>query len=283
MAKGISVNIGLNSVDPAHYNGWDGRLSACEYDARDMEAIASEKGFDTKLILTKDATADAVTAAIRDAAGQLEKGDIFFLTYSGHGGQVPDTNSDEPADEEEGPQDETWVLYDRQLVDDELYALWGELKPGVRVFLLSDSCHSGSVSRDLFDALTPAVVEAGMVDDESPRTKDVPSEVLDATYKGNKKLYDGIQRSNPSGEDVEVAARILLISGCQDNQLSLDGSRNGLFTQTLLGVWKDGAFKGSYRSFWRSIGKKMPPTQSPNLFLVGASNRTFERQKPLTI
>jgi hypothetical protein len=42
-------------------------------------------------------------------------------------------------------------------------------------------------------------------------------------------------------------------------------------------------FKGSYRSFWRSISKKMPPTQSPNLFLVGASNRAFERQKPLTI
>lgn len=283
MAKGISINVGLNSVDPSHYNGWDGRLKACEYDARDMEAIAREKGFETRLILTPDATADAVTAAVRDAAGELAEGDLMFLTYSGHGGQVPDSNSDEPTDEPDGPKDETWVLYDRQLVDDELYALWGELDQGVRAFVLSDSCHSGSVSRDLFDALTPRIVERGMVDDGSPRTKDLPREVQDATYQANQRLYQQIQDSHVSGDKVDVRARVLLISGCQDNQLSLDGTRNGLFTQTLLGVWADGRFRGSYRSFWRAISAKMPPTQSPNFYPVGARNRAFERQTPLTI
>jgi hypothetical protein len=280
MAKGISVNIGLNSVDPAHYNGWDGQLRACENDARDMQAIATTKGFDTKLLLTKDATSANVLQALGDAASQLQAGDIFFLTYSGHGGQVPDTNADEPG--EEG-KDETWVLYDRQLVDDELYKVWGSLQPGVRVFVLSDSCHSGSVTRDIFDAAVPRIVESGLTDAEEPQTKDLPPDVEDATYRNNEQLYDDIQRSTPDGDKVEVGATVLLISGCQDNQLSLDGTKNGLFTQQMLSVWNDGAYKGSYRRFWRAIGKKMPPTQTPNFYPVGANNRAFDRQTPLTI
>jgi metacaspase-1 len=245
-----------------------------------MQAIATKKGFDTKLLLTKDATSANVLQALGDAASQLQTGDIFFVTYSGHGGQVPDTNADEPGEE---AKDETWVLYDRQLVDDELYKVWGSLQPGVRVFVLSDSCHSGSVTRDIFDAAVPRIVEHGLTDGGEPQTKDLPPEVEEATYRKNEQLYDDIQRSTPDGDNVEVGATVLLISGCQDNQLSLDGTKNGLFTQQLLSVWKDGAYKGSYRRFWRAIGKKMPPTQTPNFYPVGANNRAFDRQTPLTI
>ena len=34
MPKGHSLHIGLNSVDPAQYEGWDGQLAACEADAK---------------------------------------------------------------------------------------------------------------------------------------------------------------------------------------------------------------------------------------------------------
>jgi metacaspase-1 len=278
LAKGVSIHIGLNTVDPAHYNGWDGRLQACEFDAQDMQGIAEAKGFESTILLTQEATAERVTAAIRDAAGQLEAGDILFLTYSGHGGQVPDTNSDE-----EDANDETWVLYDRQLVDDELFALWAEFEPGTRMFVLSDSCHSGSVTRDLFDALVPLIAEKGMVDTPKPRTKELPRDVQDATYRANEEVYKAIQSSHQSGETVEVGASVILISGCQDNQLSLDGDRNGLFTQTLLGVWQDGKWEGGHRQFWKAIGGKMPPSQSPNYFRTGARNPEFRRQTPLTI
>ena len=40
------------------------------------------------------------------------------------------------------------------------------------------------------------------------------------------------------------ALRAILISGCQDNQTSMDGDRNGAFTEALLRVWADGAFTG---------------------------------------
>ena len=39
MATGISLHLGLNAVDPHDYEGWSGHLAACEYDAKDMQAI----------------------------------------------------------------------------------------------------------------------------------------------------------------------------------------------------------------------------------------------------
>ena len=143
MAIGISLHIGLNSVDATHYQGWEGKLAACEADAKDMAKLAKAQKFKGATLLTKAATSAAVIGGIQDAASKLHTGDIFFLTYSGHGGQVPDTNGDETED----GFDETWVLYDRELIDDELYALWGSFEVGVRIAVLSDSCHSGSVLR----------------------------------------------------------------------------------------------------------------------------------------
>ena len=129
MAKGLSLHIGLNHVDPAHYQGWDGALNACIANARDMRALGKKKGFaGNTLLLDGQATAAAVSAAIQDAAKKLAKGDMLFLTYSGHGGQVRDTNGDEKDNDR---MDETWVLFDRQLVDDELYALWGKFNTGL--------------------------------------------------------------------------------------------------------------------------------------------------------
>ena len=278
MPQGISIHIGLNEVDPDHYGGWSGKLNACEADARDMTRIAGERGFETTTILTPDATTDAVASAISDAAGKLEAGDIGFFTYSGHGGQVPDLNGQEQDD-----LDETWVLFDRQFVDDELYDLYSQFAAGTRIFVLSDSCHSGSVNRDIFDVTVPHVVAAAMVDTPEPRTKDLPKEVAKKTYEQNEELYADVQKSHPAGEAADIDATVLLISGCQDNQLSLDGERNGLFTQQLLAVWNDGKWKGSYPKFHKAIAARMPPSQSPNYNPVGAHDKPFEQQTPLTI
>ena len=81
MAKGIALNIGLNSVDPNHYEGWSGPLNACEADANDMAALAQAQGFVAAKLLTKKATRDAVLKGIASAAQKLKSGDIFWLSY----------------------------------------------------------------------------------------------------------------------------------------------------------------------------------------------------------
>jgi hypothetical protein len=281
MARGISLHVGLNKVDPTHYDGWDGALAACEFDANDMKKIAESCGFESTILLTQEATAEVVTAAIEGAAAELDAGDFFFITYSGHGGQVPDGNDED----EEDRTDETWVLYDRQLVDDELYALWAKFKPGVRIFLLSDSCHSGSVAKKIEDEVPDVVATAETAAEQSPRYRALPRDKMIATYRQHQELYDDIQKAVPSSgrSKSNVGATVLLISGCQDDQLSLDGFSNGRFTEELLKVWDSGAWKGDYPTFHETIRSGMPHDQQPNYFLVPAPNPEFEQQEPFKI
>jgi hypothetical protein len=280
MARGISLHIGLNRVDPAHYQGWDGALTACEFDANDMRAIAQSQGFEPGSLLTKEATSEAVFSAIEGAAGELGQGDLFLCTYSGHGGQVPDRNGEG----EEDRSDETWVAYDRQIVDDELYDLWGRFAPGVRILVLSDSCHSGTVTRDIEAEVPDPVSTREKAAAESPRYRAMPRDVLIATYRANAKLYDAIQERVGGAEQADPAATVLLISGCRDDQLSLDGISNGLFTENLRAVWDEGAWDGGgYAQFREAIRSRMPAKQQPNYLRVGADNPGFEQQKPFMI
>lgn len=273
MLKGISMHIGLNSVDPHHYQGWSGPLTACEADAKDMGDLADAQGFSETKLLTKKATRHAVLTGIGDAAKTLKSGDMFFLTYSGHGGQLPDLNGDEP-----DGKDETWCLFDGELVDDELYSSWGAFAAGVRIVLLSDSCHSGSVSKDIHYAKVATASTHPVV------FRAMPDAVALRTYQSNKKLYDPILKKRDLAKALShVKASVLLISGCQDNQLSQDGTFNGLFTGTLKSVWNGGTFTGSYRRFRTAIGTKMPPDQTPKLYVVGAANPGFVAQIPFTI
>lgn len=295
MPKGISIHIGLNHVDPNRYGGWDGALAGCINDATDMRNVAQSLGYTGNTLLTEgQATSAEVIRCIGTAAQGLDPGDTLFLTYSGHGGQVPDVNGDEG-----DGQDETWVLWDRMLVDDELYGLWQQFRAGVRIIVLSDSCHSGTVSKMvLYEQLSKsgplAEDYSGALRHRSVRSDSQPEEIPSAfrlmpesvnvrAYRDNEGLYDSVQWLSGRGDKATIGATILLISGCLDNQLSLDGARNGLFTQRLLEVWNNGAFRGNYEGFHRAILQRMPPTQSPALSIVGAPNAAFEAEQPFTI
>jgi len=203
---------------------------------------------------------------------------MFFLSYSGHGGQVKDLNGDEREDH----LDETWVLYDREMIDDELYALWSGFERGVRILMLSDSCHSGTVTREgWYSRMEHRGVLSGTAG--SRRMKSIPARIQAATYRKHRRLYEAVQRTLPRGERVPIGASVLLLSGCQENQLSADGERNGLFTETLRKVWDNGAFRGTYRGFHRAISRQMPPWQTPNFFRTGAIDPHFEQEHPFTI
>jgi metacaspase-1 len=277
--RGVSLHIGLNSVDPKHYAGWSGPLTACEADADDMTSIAKLKRFSSHQLLTERATRSAVSAALGQFAKDLNEGDTLFLSYSGHGGQVPDLNDDEP-----DGQDETWCLYDGELLDDEIYALLGNFKTGVRILVLSDSCHSGSVLKTSFtSALRTSGAMTFMNFGKQVATREMPADVALNVYRKNKEFYDRLQTPELKNAQKSVKASALLISGCQDNQLSSDGTFNGLFTGMLLRVWKRGDFKGNYHALHKAIKKLMPPVQTPNYFRVGTPSPAFEAQTPFSL
>jgi metacaspase-1 len=268
MSYGISVHIGLNEIDPAHY-GSKYPLTGCINDAKDMMAIAGDKKFDESYILTdKQGTSANVLAHLAKAAKKLKKNDILFLTYSGHGSYVWDNNNDE-AD----GKDETWCLYDRMLVDDELAVCWSKFKDGVRILMLSDSCHSGTVSR--------VMTKEGKLADETPITGTRGIKNGPVIYEKNRAVYDKVPVADKNiAKGNGIRATVILLSGCQDNQTSLDGKRNGLFTQKLLKAYDKGKFTGNYAGFLVKIVKAMPSNQTPNYSLVGKRNIDFESAKP---
>lgn len=280
--KGISLHIGLNRVDPIHYAGWKGELSACENDARDMETIATSQGFVAQALLTKAATSTAVLGVMEKAAKELFEDDFFLLTYSGHGGQINDAGNDEP-----DGLDETWVLFDRQLVDDELYAAWSLFRSSVRVLVLSDSCHSGAMTKAVFLDPTPHVtrLEARVRASTGAnlRPKFLPPDVQAKIYKERAVLYDDTRRRTPRREKVNLECSVILVAACQDNQVAMDGMKNGLFTESLLRAWDRGRFAGGYHHFRNEIADLMPPTQSPKYTIVGHRERAFEHQRPFSI
>ena len=77
-------------------------------------------------------------------------------------------------------------------------------------------------------------------------------------------------------------ASVILISGCQDNQTSMDGDHNGAFTEQLLRVWDDGSFEGNYAQLHAAIKARMPRTQVPNLFTLGRAGR-FLAARPFKV
>ena len=289
--QALSLHIGVNVVNPAHYSGWEGPLTACEFDAQDMAELAKGQGIKPTVLLTKNATRAKTLAALRSAAKTLKKGDYFLLTFSGHGGQLPDVDNEE-ADE----RDETWCLYDGQLIDDELYLELAGFAAGVRVLMLSDSCHSGTIAKN---------GPPGPFTTSGPAPRWMPFTLGERVYRQNKAFYDKLQRDctkasggrsldpdealanvGVSGRVSSTAARmkaaVVLISGCQDNQSSYDGTHNGAFTEALLATWDQGKFKGNHSQLHKKTRARLPDRQSPNLFTLGPV-KAFLAERPFVV
>lgn len=259
-----SVHFGLNCVDPAAYGGWEGALAGCHNDARDWAAFAEARGFNPITFLDDHATRDRVRAVIHEAAEELQPGDTFLLTYSGHGGQVPDINGDE-----QDGADETLCLYDGQLIDDELDRLLAGFAGGVRVLVVSDSCHSGTVTRDL------------PVHSFSPRHRSAPRTACLA----NARLLDAdmvVQKGQPPANRCANRAKVLLLAACADNQTAGDGARNGVFTAAALDVLGDPQFSGDWNQLRARCSQRMPSSQSPQL-LTNSAAKKLSREKPFTL
>ncbi|MFG2835374.1 caspase family protein [Streptomyces zaomyceticus] len=304
MATGLALHVGLNRVDPARYEGWDGTLIACENDAHDMARLARNAGFESTVLLTPDGTVANVTAVLGEAAARLGPGDILLFSYSGHGGQVPDVpgsgtpgsdtaGSDPLGSDGLGPDglgsdglgsdafgsgdepdalDETLVLYDRQFLDDEVRRAFRAFDDDVRIVALFDCCHSGSAIE----------LPGGPAADGTARFMPEPRQRQ--LYARDLEFYADLKGSIAEAAPADGAGPdALLVSACQDNQVAADGEVNGAFTEALLKVWDDGAFQGGYRDFHRAIQRRLPPTQSPNLHLTGTPDGSFLDQRPFTV
>ncbi len=276
MPKGLSLHIGINYVDPAHYDGWDGELAGCENDARFYESLAADAGFQTNILLTNAATTAALSASLAGYAAALNSGDTFFLSYAGHGGSIPDLNGDE-----DDMKDETWLLHDRQFIDDELFAALQQFEPGVKLLLVSDSCHSGTVTRKAVVNGTDLTLRIdGKEITHKLIARKPPLKVIRNAYEQHKDLYDPVLNQGKAFPD-DVASYVMLFAACQDDETAKEWGDSGLYTGTFRRVFESG--HADYTALHKAIMREMPDIQTPKLFTYGNPRFDFSHESPFQL
>jgi hypothetical protein len=255
MSIGISLHIGLNRVDPVAYDGhWDGRLNASVKNAWAMAKIGRYQNFSRiELLIDRQATIGNLTSAIQTAADRLHKGDLFLVTYAGHGGTMKDLNGDEP-----DLIDEAWCLYDGLFLDDLLFDLWLQFRKGVKILLISDSCFSGGMDRDQV------------------------SNQQQIAYLLRQKRIE-LATAKQKEMESQLKATVRLLSACEEDQFAIGGNENTKFTKHLLEVWGKGSFKGNHHTFWQKIADSKTFSDSPQHIVLGPENSGFSASRPFTI
>jgi hypothetical protein len=247
MANALALLVGLTRVNPDCYPmGWDGVNGAwgCELDVDNIHSILSPLGYQSKTLKTENATAENVLMSLREIIVKLEKGDIFTFYFSGHGGRQPSQD-----DDEDDGRDETLIVFDRPIIDDELDLLWKMAKVGVRCYMISDSCNSGTNYRNsLF----------------SPKAS--PMSPL------AKKAAVG-----------SMQAELIHMGGCRDGNESYGYNYGGEFTIKLCETWNKGAFEGNYINFFNQICEKIVTTQKPQYNEYGSVSAEFRSMKPFIL
>ena len=250
--------IGIND-----YPGTDTDLSGCVNDAHDWAETLGGRGFAVQTLFDRHATRQAMIDAITDLVHGAVRGDTVVMTYSGHGTWVPDKSGDEPDGRDEGlcPYD---IGQGRVLLDDDLHEIFSGRAARVRVILISDSCHSGSVSRGPEDDLDPNLPRARFL---------APAQWMNEGQLGPteptqpRALLGGMSRT---GGD-------LLLAGCQDTEYSWDtrfgGRPNGAFTYYALKTLKTLPANASYATWFSRIRDYLPSSRLPQHPQILGSSR----------
>lgn len=131
------------------YPGSDSDLSYTDQDAtRARDALINGAGMspdNAVTLLNEQATIGNLRAAIDRFAAQIDPEDTFVLFYSGHGSRADRSSGPDSADPD--GIDESIVLYDGEVLDDELNGLFANVSAGTTLLVL-DSCFSGGFAKD---------------------------------------------------------------------------------------------------------------------------------------
>ncbi|MFN5911528.1 MAG: caspase domain-containing protein, partial [Bacteroidota bacterium] len=267
-----------------------------------VREMLKEQRFEEKNIsylIDKDATPENLNAAFGKLKNTMQKGDLLYFHFSGHGQQVADIKPKGRKDLSGGDEydllDEALVLYNAPLrfekgyemehhyVDDQLRTQLKEIRTKLgekgQVVLVMDACHTGTSTRGKED---PVVRGAQVV----------------CAPEGWERRTDG-QDEASFATDFEAAeeesmARIVAFFGCKANQVNNeylpDGStsRYGSLTYFLMKGMKKLGENATYASLFAEIrkemlenfsGKQIPEIEGDGLNMALFSN-TFIPTKP---
>lgn len=294
-AFGVAVCIGLDYRDFDREFYGDSRVEELFGPLHDVDTMKRliERGENAQRVAVRrlknsDATRDEVVQSItwaalgKDGEPGLIAGDLFVLSFSGHGVSLAEAGGDEA-------HDQAWCLFDNLLLDDELSQLWLLFAPGVRIVVVSDSCFSGSMLRDVspefLERLRNEPALARKLEGAKPRCLSATAAQLLRERHG----AEIARRRRDAGGFLEATrpllASVLLLAACQDTQKALDFHQGGAFTLQLERVC-EGDLSGmvGYEDVVKRIARELGlPDQTPRFDRLGPRNSNFERQLPFQV
>jgi hypothetical protein len=243
-----SLHIGIND-----YPGRKNDLKGCVNDAKDWQRyLSTHRWFETAILLDSKATYKNVKREIAKLVKWSHDGCHVVITFSGHGTNVRDVSGDE-----DDKRDEALCLYDRLLIDDELRLMLSSMHEGASVTFISDSCHSGTVTRSFLEVMS---------EDDAPMPRYLPpsdeEEILGlAPSSISKKIMSPQEGMNE-----------VLITGCKATEYSYDarfhGKPMGAMSHHALEILKTGSKDMTYDEFHSQLRAKLPQrryNQTPQL------------------
>jgi len=245
----FGFHIGLN------YTGSAYQLGGCENDAREMRnraRAAVKSWYATQFYLASGVcSADFMLNAIAGFAHSMKKSDTLYLTFSGHGTQIPGNEAD-------GMQEGIclWTGSRIQVVKDSDLRAALQRIPGT-VVCIFDSCFSGGMERDVPQPGKKA--KCLTYDPENMEVFNVPQNRNASPVSGNRLYY---------------------LFACSENEVSWDTGSAGLFTETFCRAYDNYELTPGYRlvrSLMRQAAEMCWPDQTPVLKIVSGngSKRIF--------
>jgi metacaspase-1 len=300
---GLSLHCGLNALEEKYYNGAQ-PLRGCHNDALDMKQIAVKGGYhDPKVLLDDQATANEVRRHISWAIKHLRPGDTFFISASSHGTQIYNPETNEP-----DKTDEAWCLFDHVLLDDEFNALFKQFRPGVKVLVVLDMCHSGTSEEAINLRRAAARKEWDLPDLKLPKpqgaptdrqlraaqrligknlsAKRLPEEVASEISERDSRQFVSRQKVAEQRSSTREAIQPsgLMITGSLDLETALDGERNGLFTEGLVRAWQTGRFTSYSDLFFKGVLRELEGmAQTPIIYPFGGDFRAWRDARPFEV
>lgn len=243
-------------VGISDYPGMGSDLGGAVPDAVNLRnALTAKYDFRYENVATltdSQATRDAILNGIGAVAKKAAKGDLFVFSYSGHGSLFPDEAS-EQIDEKDpvevnmvfsdgseytlpkGLYDSTIVPYDallaptsgkpweNMILDDELYTLFSSMtSKGVSVVFISDSCHSGTITKGQFKNKDAAIRFMA------------PEKILKLKGKKLSEFTPAKPKNQVQVKERSFSGNLIAFGASKDSQVSWDGGIGGLFTSILM-------------------------------------------------
>ena len=256
-----SLHIGIND-----YPGTGSDLSGCINDANDWREVLESRGFGSTSLLNSEATKTKMIESIKKIVASTGKDDIAVITYSGHGTWVPDEDGDEADGRDEAlcPHD---IAEGNVVTDDEMYEIFNERSRGARIIFISDSCHSGTLSR-------ASNIMLGNREDflRIPKIRFLAPELY---IRGNQILLSRARRVEKGNVVGKTRSSSLFLCGCKDTEYSYDAwfdeRANGAFSYTALKTLKELPADATYRDWFKEIRKFLPHIHYPQTPQISGS------------